>query len=250
MAHKRAPQPSYWSATRQPRYALVLVLPMLVAYEVGVVAVAHLERGMPQVRNVAQLYLQWVATRFGLGGHLVSGGVVVAVLVGWQVQWGRGWRVRPGYLGAMLLESLFYALGLLLSYRAVMVPLREALLAAGPAAANLAQELVLGLGAGVYEEFLFRLLLMGSVRRLLRWARAGRMSSAAVSALVAAVAFSAFHMLGEEGLEALTPYNFVFRTFAGLVFAGFFYLRGFGITTGTHALFNVTLSLLGLVRAP
>jgi len=247
-AHNKTSSPSYWSATREPRYALLLVVPVLATYEVGVVVLAHLRRGAPQVRNVAELYVQWVMRRFGLGGHLVSAGVVVAVLVCWQVLAGRGWRVRLGYLGAMLLESLFYALALLLSYRVVTV-LEEALLAAGSKGADLLQGLVLGLGAGVYEEFLFRLLLMGCVCWLLRRAGAGRVSSAAVSALVAAVGFSAFHMLGEEGLEALRPQRFLFRTFAGLVFAGSFYLRGFGITTGTHALFNVIRVLLGALEA-
>ena len=55
-----------------------------------------------------------------------------------------------------------------------------------------------------------------------------------------AVAFSAFHLVSEP----FEPFTFVFRTFAGLVLAAFFFLRGFGITTTTHSLFNVILVLL------
>ena len=198
----------------------------------------------PQSFNLADLYVQWVMGRFGLGGHVASGALVIAVLVGWQLLWGRGWRIRLGNVVGMVLESLFYALVLLLSYRVVILPLREALLAAGSGAESLAQQLILGLGAGVYEEFLFRLLLIGSVSYLFRLAGAGRVSSAVVASIVAAVAFSTFHLVSEP----FEPFVFIFRTFAGLVFAGFFFLRGLGITTGTHASFNVVLSLLCLVR--
>lgn len=242
MAKKTDSEPSYWAVTKEPRYALALVLPMLVIYQLGLLALARLDRGAPEVRNVADLYVQWVMDRFGLGGHLASGALVIAVLVGWQILAGRGWRLRLGHVVGMVLESVFYALVLLLSYRVVIVPLKQALLAAGPGSANLAQQLVLGLGAGVYEEFLFRLLLIGCVGYLFRLAGAGRVSSAVVASIVAAVAFSTFHLVSEP----FEPFTFIFRTFAGLVFAGFFFLRGFGITTGTHASFNVIRSLLVL----
>ena len=245
MSHEKGSEPSYWSETKEPRYALAVVLPMVVVYQLGIVVLARLDRGAPEVRNVADLYVQWVMDRFGLGGHLASGGLVIAVLAGWQVLGGRGWRVRLGQVAGMVLESLFYALVLLLSYRVVILPLREALLAAGSGDGRLAQQLVLGLGAGVYEEFLFRLVLIGCVSYLFRCAGAGRVSSGVVASVVAAVAFSTFHLVSEP----FEPFAFMFRTFAGLVFAGFFFLRGFGITTGTHAFFNVILSLLSLVRA-
>jgi len=86
-------------------------------------------------------------------------------------------------------------------------------------------------------------LLIGCLGYLLRWAGAGRVSSALLASVIAALAFSTFHFLS----EAFEPITFIFRTFAGMVFAGFFFLRGFGITAGTHAFFNVILSLLRLV---
>lgn len=244
MPEKRGGEPSYWVVTKEPRYALVFVLPMLVVYQAGVLALAGRGAG-EMVRNAAAEFLLQVMGAFGLGGHLASGVLVVAVLLGWQLVAGRGWRIRLGHLGGMVLESLFYALVLLLSYRVVMVPLRRAFLAAGSLPDTLVQQLVLDVGAGVYEEFLFRFLLIGCLVCLFRWAGAGRLSSALVASVVAAVAFSAFHLLG----ESFEPFTFIYRAFAGLVFAGFFFLRGFGITAGTHAFFNVILSLLNLVSS-
>ena len=66
MAKKTDSEPSYWAVTKEPRYALALVLPMLVTYQLGLLALARLDRGAPEVRNVADLYVQWVMVRFGL----------------------------------------------------------------------------------------------------------------------------------------------------------------------------------------
>jgi len=240
MSRESAADPSYWVLTKEPRYALVMVLPIVAIYQAGVVILTRLSEETSDVRNLADLFLRWVLNRFGLGGHVASGVLVIAVLVGWQLLRGRGWRIRLRPVAGMFLESLFYALMLLLSYRVVMVPLRQALLAAGQEGEGPAQQLILGLGAGVYEEFLFRLLLIGSLRYLLRLAKAGRISSAVVASVVAAVAFSMFHLVAED----FRPFVFMFRAFVGLVFAAFFFLLGFGITTATHSLFNAILVLL------
>ena len=246
LAAKAAGEPSYWVVTREPRYALSLVLPMLVIYQAGLMLLGRLAPRSAESRNAAELFLRWVLETFGLGGHLAAGALVVVVLVGWQVLSGRGWGLRLGHVLGMVFESLFYALVLLLSYRVVLAPLERVLLFTGPQAEQLLQQVVLAVGAGVYEEFLFRLLLLGCLCYLLRWAGAGRVSSALVASGLSAVVFSAFHMVG-EGYEALQAPRFIFRTFAGLLFASFFFLRGFGITATTHIFFNVILSLLSLV---
>jgi len=42
MTEKSAGEASYWAATREPRYALALVVPMMAVYQVGLVVLAHL----------------------------------------------------------------------------------------------------------------------------------------------------------------------------------------------------------------
>ena len=58
--------------------------------------------------------------------------------------------------------------------------------------------------------------------------------------------FSLAHHVGPTG-EALRLFPFTFRTLAGLFFAGLFVVRGFGITVGTHAAYDL---LVGLLMAP
>jgi hypothetical protein len=60
------------------------------------------------------------------------------------------------------------------------------------------------------------------------------------AALLAALAFSAFHYIGPYG-DPFTLSSFLFRALAGLAFSALFLLRGFGIAAWTHALYDVFL---------
>jgi hypothetical protein len=66
----------------------------------------------------------------------------------------------------------------------------------------------------------------------------------ALSVLISAALFSAHHHIDflTGRLNATDPFNltkFMFRTVAGVYFAALFAIRGFGITAGTHAFYNI-----------
>ena len=98
-------------------------------------------------------------------------------------------------------------------------------------------------GAGVYEEVLFRLLLLplihGLIGLLVRCPKV-RMGGAI---LLSSLAFSAAHYVAPHG-EAFAWFSFVFRGLAGAFFALLFVFRGFGIAAGAHALYDI---LVGIV---
>ena len=101
---------------------------------------------------------------------------------------------------------------------------------------------VLGfVGAGIYEELLFRLLLVPPV--FLATSRLGLARAACVIGAVVATSllFAAAHYLGPQG-ETFEPASFLFRFTAGAVFAILFVFRGFGIAAGTHALYDIFVS--------
>ena len=103
--------------------------------------------------------------------------------------------------------------------------------------------LMLSIGAGIYEELLFRVVLVGLIAwgaaKLLGWRP---LVSGLAATVLGALIFSAFHYIGPYG-DRLDVYSFVFRTIAGLFFSGLYLLRGFGITAWTHALYDVFLLL-------
>jgi hypothetical protein len=164
----------------------------------------------------------------------------------------RGGPIEPRIFVLMLAESVVYALlfglvvgtltGLLLG-GLVAAPGMRLVAGQTPATLSLPTQLMISLGAGIYEELLFRVLLVGALawggRRLLGW---GPRGAGVMATLVGALVFSAFHYIGPYG-DPLDLPSFTFRTLAGLVFSAMYLLRGFGITAWTHALYDVFLTL-------
>jgi membrane protease YdiL (CAAX protease family) len=151
--------------------------------------------------------------------------------------------LRPSVFGGMLLESAVLALlvGLVVG-RATNSLLQMLSLGQG-ASLDLSTQLMISLGAGIYEELLFRVVLVGALvwggTRLFGWAPR---TAGIVAALVGAFLFSAFHYVGAYGDPLELP-SFLFRFLAGLVFSGLYLTRGFGIAAWTHALYDVFVTL-------
>ena len=118
------------------------------------------------------------------------------------------------------------------------------IMAQGTSAFDLPTQLMISLGAGIYEELLFRVLLVGSLawvaRRLFGWSP---LAAGIAATLLGALLFSAFHYVGPYG-DALELGSFTFRAVAGMLFSAMYLLRGLGITAWTHALYDVFLTLM------
>ncbi len=118
---------------------------------------------------------------------------------------------------------------------------------------SLLANIVTGIGAGIYEELVFRLILICVLMIVFQDVlRLNRRSSIILSVLVSAALFSAHHNIvylnGQFGQSA--PFNwmeFSFRTIAGVYFAVLFAIRGFGITAGTHAFYDIIAVLVNAV---
>jgi hypothetical protein len=244
--------PAYWRASRAPRYSLLFALPLLVLYELFAFTLSH--DAILGVRNGADVLLKSLFV--GLGGReglIVFGLLLLGTGAGLVVRdVRRSGTIEPGIFVLMLLESVLYALvfglvvgtltGLLLG-GLVAAPGPALLATQAPRALGLPTNLMISLGAGIYEELLFRVLLVGFLawcgRRLLGW---GPGPAGVMATLVGALIFSAFHYIGPYG-EPLELPSFTFRALAGVVFSAMYLLRGFGITAWSHALYDVFLTL-------
>jgi hypothetical protein len=222
-----------------------------VAYEALALGLSH--SAIAGVRNGADVLLKSVFVLLGGRDGLLAFG---ALLVGTGVALVWRDRRRSGPLEGrvfllMALESVVYALlfglivgiltGLLLQgLHIVAQPARAAL---GGNDLGLATRLMISLGAGIYEELLFRVLLVGTLawtaRRLFGW-RPG--AAGIFAAVLGALIFSAFHYIGPYG-DRLDLGSFTFRAIAGLLFSGLYLARGFGITAWTHSLYDVFLTV-------
>lgn len=253
----RPAEEGYWNRTRLPVYSLAFVLPMVLFYEVGVLAVnrALLATHGYTVRNASDWLIRramdGIASLMGRPGMVMSGVFIAVVLVVWQVLSRRPWEVRLATLCGMLAESVLIAMPLALLAAVYLEPLMKMTIENGDASPfqnRLFADVVMSFGAGVYEEFIFRLVLVGMLAVVVHGiAGIGWRPAALVGIVLAALAFAGVHHLGEFG-RPFTWTDFLFRTGAGLLFGAVYYLRGFGIAAGTHALYDVFYVLL--VSAP
>lgn len=239
-------RPGYLAATRHPWPCLLFLLPLLIAYEGGVL---WLGGAQPQaLRNGADTWLRWGLEELGLYQLWWPPVLLAAAFLAWS--WVRR-DERPddllGVISGMAIECIVFAL-LLWAISRGFGPLLEQfgfeLQTGGPPAAGpMAGLVVTYIGAGIYEEAVFRLLLFGGLGVLLGWARVPPPLGFVVAASASAVLFSAAHHVGPFG-EPLDGFVFLFRTAAGLYFAVLYRLRGFGIAAGAHACYDV---LVGVV---
>ena len=236
---------SYWQLSRTHRYSLLFALPLLIAYE-ALEAVAPVRVAGGNVRNGADVLLNGVfIALFGPRGPLLFMALVIGFSL-WLVWRDRSaGRLEPSTFGAMLGESLILSLSFGVVVGTVTMrlvgPLR-ALAAGGPLAGSELSRLTLSLGAGLYEELLFRVVIVALLANSLRLLGIGRLTSGVVATVVGALLFSAFHYIGPFG-EPLRLESFVFRALAGLAFSALYLKRGFGITAWTHALYDVAVLL-------
>jgi hypothetical protein len=246
------PVSSYWRATRAPRHSLLFALPLLALYEVLAFALSGTELG--QVRNGADVLLKSLFA--ALGGRY--GSAVFSLLL---LGTGAGLVIRdrrrngpiiPRFFAGMFVESLLYAvlLGGVTSALTSLLLNGRLMLVAEPGGAQqgltsfaVPTQLMISLGAGIYEELLFRVILVSGLAALARTVFKWRRPAAGVfAAVTGALIFSLFHYIGPYGDE-LTLGSFTFRAIAGLLFSGLYLLRGFGIAAWSHALYDVLLSV-------
>lgn len=233
---------SYWSSTRAPRYSLLFALPLLVLYEL----MAHLISGDTGIRNGADVLLK---SLFLLLGGKYGLTIFAVVLLGTGLvliarDWSKSGSPRPRFFLGMMGESVVYAMlfggvtslltGLLLRGGRLMIP---------DGSFSLPTEIMVSLGAGIYEEILFRVVIVTALSQLaLKLFKWSPTASGVFATIVGAFIFSAFHYIGPYGDE-LQLASFTFRMIAGLLLSALFLLRGLGITAWTHALYDVLLTI-------
>ena len=266
---------SYLERTARPISAIIFLLPLIVFYEVGTFSINTDVLHQSQIRVVAFVWLQNLLESLGFGGKLAWVApplAVVVILMALQITSGKPWRFWFGDVAPMAVECVLLAVPLIVLtlflnspagteghvdwYQSGSPPtcsstqVHWVLASTGQAATetparSLLANLVTGIGAGIYEELVFRLILICLLMLLFHdILRLTHNSSIVLSVLISAALFSAYHHVDFfSGQPNVTdPFNFTkfaFRTMAGIYFAALYAIRGFGITAGTHASYNI-----------
>lgn len=240
---------SYFSVSRSHRYSILFALPLLIGYEALAALLA--EPGKAELRNGADALLRAVFLGVaGAHGSALFIGVISLIGVGLVVRDLRASRdrFRPiiflGMLGEAAAVAIAFGFVIGLATAKLLGTLHVLAITQGPLQQTTwTTRLMLSLGAGLYEELFFRVLLVTGLAAAARIVLgAGRRTAGIVATLVGAFIFSAFHYIGPYG-DPFQVQSFVFRMLSGIAFSGLYLLRGFGITAWSHALYDAFLLL-------
>jgi len=220
---------------------LVLVFPLLLLYQVGVVLIYPMVNGADLLTRF--LFQNLRLSRSAYLGYtaLVAGLFALLVLI-----FRRRQRIDLKVFVPVLLESSIYALtmGSLIVFVMTRIFGINPRLAVGLADEGLVGRLVMSLGAGFWEETTFRLGILGATAALCeRVVGMRRFFALAVALGVSSFLFSAAHHIPPYG-DPLQLGVFTFRLLAGVFFGLLFWFRGFAVAAYTHALYDIYVLIL------
>lgn len=221
----------YLDESQRPIVILAFLAPAIILYQIGSEAFGK--------DIVAFTILRDMMAYLGVIGRSVPAILLVLTLLGWHLVKRDRWQFQLPTLAKMLLESVLmavpvFAIGILAQH---FVPL----MARGNP--HLGEKLASSLGAGLYEELVFRVYLCGLLWLIVRKGLGvSRLWATIAVVLVSAVLFSAYHYLGVG--EVFRWHSFIFRVLAGAYFAGLYMARGLGVTSGAHAIYDVIVVTL------
>ncbi len=228
-----APPSGYLHWSRDAAVGLFATLPLWLVYEGARLALS------PDERNGAEHLLLQQVQRLGPHGHLASSLLFCLLLAGAarslirrRVPWMR-------VAGVIVLEGAVYAL-LLGPLAAAMATSAMRVLAATAATGGLAADLVGALGAGIFEELVFRLGLLPCLAWLglqaLRGWSLPRWLAGAFAVVGSAIVFSWFHHACGQPFERGV---FLYRTMAGILLGVLMWFRGIGVCVYTHTIYDL-----------
>ena len=147
---------SYLLQTRSSFYSFLFTIPLFFIYEIGILFLS--KDDILVVRNGADFLMRSILESFGIFGLYGLGAIF---LVGFIVTYifflkeKNNNNIRADYLFIMIFESVCWALVLYFLLSKFMLVLMN------PIGKTITQKVTLAVGAGIYEEFLFRVVDFG-----------------------------------------------------------------------------------------
>ena len=227
---------SYLLISRSSFYSFLFTLPLFFVYEVSILFLSSDD--ILVVRNGADFLMRNILESFEIYG-LYGLGVVyflgLSVTYLYFIKEGQTNEIKINFLFFMFIESLLWSAILYFALFKFMVLLMN------PIGKTILQQVALAIGAGIYEEFLFRVLLISSLVGILKFIFLWKQVTANIVAVILSGGlFSAFHFMGEYG-DFFSMELFLLRFFAGIILGGLYFFRGFGIAAYTHSIYDLII---------
>lgn len=223
----------YLLTSRTPFYGLLSTIPLLLAYEIMTLFVGNYE--LYYVRNYSDVIFKELLGLLGIHGPFAIGLFIIGVIsIIYYLRDRESNRINLKYFIWIILESSLYAV--IIGYISsrftqilfLIIDIKEVKDVG----------IMLSLGAGFYEELVFRVLFFGISAYTLILLKVRPVNAYLIAALFSSILFSWSHYLGGEQFTFITAF---YRFFIGLLLCGLYKLRGFGVVAYTHAIYDLII---------
>jgi len=228
---------NYYKLSKSPIYSIFFILPLIIIYEILLFSFNHSD--IIGMRNGADALLRQFFALFNIYGfYLVGFVVLIGLFISYYFQSKHenfDIFMSRFYL-LMFLESMIYAIILFIFVEKIgdifLMP---------TTIAGKRQLIALSMGAGIYEELIFRVVLIKAGIFLLKdiFRFSGWVSNIG-TVLFASFIFAVFHYIGIYGDE-FNIVSFSIRFSAGIFLSILFLLRGYGIAVYTHSIYDLVI---------
>ena len=227
----------YFENTNNLLYSFLVSLPLFFLYEILILI------SQPSGDAIVRISVDvWIKSLFSsLGVSAISFSLLIIAIVWLFILYKEKERLKTlkfAYFPMLLLEATIYAIVVaFISQSLVSFMLNMA--ASDPIATlTTTQKLALSLGAGLYEELFFRVILVTVFILIFTKVFGKKWAAVTASVVLSALLFSAVHYIGSMG-DAFTLGSFLYRFLFGLILNGIYVWRGFGVAAWTHAIYDI-----------
>ena len=223
----------YFQKSESPFYSFIITLPMFLLYELGLFLMRGTE--FSYIKNGADVLIEEVISTLGFDIFYISSSLfllVFFIVAYYQKKNYQSFTIHKSYLAIMLFESFIYASLLLIFLGNMGLYLMDI------SVENIQVNLILSLGAGIYEELIFRVFFLFIFYRLIQFifTSMSHFSTQFFALFISSILFSLFHFMGSE---SFSQDAFTIRFIAGILLGLLYINRGFGITAITHSFYDI-----------
>jgi len=218
---------------------LVFLLPLIIFYEIAlyssnsniqIKAHDHLVRFFEQI-DMPPTQGLW------LGGI-----AIIATLLIWHIFTENKWTIKVHVLAFMAIESVAFSIPLLL-FGAVLGGYAATATTSNIHQLGLFEKVAVSIGAGLYEELLFRMVLIAGIHTVVcSMFKRSDVEGLGFGVVISSIVFALYHDLPNAGTTEAIILFFFFT--AGLYLGFLYVIRGFGVVAGTHAAYDVVATTL------
>tara|TARA_X000001036_G_scaffold99974_1_gene93117 strand:- start:570 stop:1274 length:705 start_codon:yes stop_codon:yes gene_type:complete len=223
----------YLQKSKSPFYSFIITLPIFLFYELGLFLMRGTE--FSSIKNGADALIEDMIATLGFDIFYISSSVFLLaffIIAYYQKKNYDSFTIYKSYLSIMLLESFLYALLLFLLLGNMSLYLMDI------SVEDIKFNIILSLGAGIYEELIFRVFSIFIFYRFINFIFKSmrHFSTQFFALLLSSILFSLFHFMGTE---SFSQEAFTIRFIAGILLGILYINRGFGITAITHSFYDI-----------